>query len=73
MNPFISKDIIEFLKNEPRTHLYNINNSDYFNNAPFYNDTLMYYDENHINFYGSQKLAIYEGEKISNFLKELLK
>lgn len=72
LNPVISDEIISLIDDEPKAHLYNINNKDFFKDAPFYNDTLMYYDESHINFYGSEKLALYEGEELSKLLKKLL-
>jgi peptidoglycan/LPS O-acetylase OafA/YrhL len=38
-------------------HFLNLSRDKVFKTAPFYNDTIMYYDKNHINIYGSVLLA----------------
>lgn len=40
-----------------------------FATAPFYNDTLMYYDSAHLNAYGASKYAFEEEKNIVNMLK----
>ena len=54
-------------------HFLDLKNPVFFKNAPYYNDTLMYYDEGHINPYGSFHYAQFEGYKLADLIKKLNK
>lgn len=70
--PKIPKEVSRFVKEHPQFYLWNIYNKEFFKEAPFYRDTLMYNDAGHINFYGAERLAEVEGDQLAEFLKELL-
>ena len=53
--------------------IYNLSKSKIFNEAPYINDTIFYYDRDHINTYGSIKLAKDLNSDFMNFLRPLLK
>lgn len=42
--------------------------SSLLNSIPYMNDTLMYYDEGHLNFYGTTKLGEYYTDYITEYL-----
>ena len=52
-----SKDISTILSKYPNVSFLKINYESSFNDLPFNNDTLMYYDKGHLNYYGSQVFA----------------
>lgn len=64
------QDLIDVHEN---VHYLNLRNDKFFKDSPYYNDTLMYYDENHINYYGSVNYAQYEGYKLAEMIKKLKK
>src|SRR5690606_23535458 len=47
--------------------------NEFFKDAPFYRDTLMYYDQGHLNYYGSVRYAINTGEEFMTYLNWALK
>lgn len=69
--PHLSKDVLDFINTKSNVYYLDIQDDDFFKEAPFFNDTLMYYDESHINFYGAEKLADYQGEKVAQFILSL--
>ncbi len=58
---------------EANVHFLDLKNAAFFKNAPYYNDTLMYYDESHINYYGSVHYAQFEGYKLGELIKKIKK
>ena len=65
--------MIKKLANEYKNvFYYDLSKKHFFDNAPFYNDTLIYYDSNHLNHYGSTKLADEIGDDFYNFSKNIL-
>ena len=50
---------------------FDINSSQFFKEAPYFNDTLMYIDESHINLFGSLSLVKYKGSEFSAFLQKI--
>lgn len=68
--PFGVQKLIDTYDN---VHYLNLRNEKFFKDAPYYNDTLMYYDENHINYYGSIGYAQYEGYKLAELIKKIKK
>lgn len=54
----ISKNILNIIKSDPRAKYVDLTKNEVFENAPFYNDTLMYYDKGHLNVYGSKVYAM---------------
>lgn len=69
--PEIPSKIKTIIDNHSNMYLVDLKNEKYFENAPFYNDTLMYYDEYHLNHYGSIKYAEFEGHKLATLIKEI--
>ncbi|MGV0753028.1 acyltransferase family protein [Empedobacter brevis] len=53
----IPQEIKQFKVGSNKVEYWNITDKDFFNNAPYFNDTIMYYDVNHINKYGSINYA----------------
>lgn len=51
------QDLKWLVKKYNNVHFLNLSEDKVFKNAPFHNDTIMYYDKNHINLYGSLLLA----------------
>ena len=49
--------IHQIMKGKENVYYYDINKSKLFRKAPYINDTIMYYDNVHINTFGSEKLA----------------
>lgn len=61
--------IINLINSNPNVRYVDFSKfKDFFSDAPFYNDTLMYYDKSHLNYFGSVKYAKYSG---SEFMKNL--
>ncbi|QOR73128.1 acyltransferase [Cruoricaptor ignavus] len=61
---------LQSLKTE-NVFIYDISKSPVFKTAPYLNDTVIYYNGDHINTYGSRRLADYSGEDFYQFLKEV--
>lgn len=53
----IPEDIREVIGRYDNAHIHNIDFGDFFQDAPFYRDTVMYYDKNHLNGYAAEQLA----------------
>ncbi|MCC8034731.1 MAG: acyltransferase [Rikenellaceae bacterium] len=51
------QEILRAVESRPNAFFADFTGSDIFRAAPFYNDTLMYYDNDHLNFYGSIKYS----------------
>ena len=71
--PAMPNGVQELIDANVNVHYLNLKNEEFFKNAPYYNDTLMYYDESHINHYGSVQYAKYEGDKLAELIKKLKK
>lgn len=65
-------EVLEFIKNNSAFHYLNLTHSSFFREAPYYNDTVIYYDNNHLNKYGSIKYAV-ETEQEMMLLIDLLR
>ena len=50
-------DIMQLADKYPNVHYFDLSKGEVYNDAPFYNDTLMYYDRKHLNEYGAIALA----------------
>jgi len=64
--------IQEVAKKHKNVYVYDLSKSEVFNDSPFYQDTLMYYDHSHLNLYGSLALARNEEERFEHFLQQVL-
>ena len=64
-------DFIIDLKDRDKLIIVNFGESEVFNDAPFYNDTIMYYDKDHLNYYGSSKLGENDNSNISSIIKQI--
>lgn len=58
--------IIDFMKSRSNCYYLDLSHSKAFNDIPFYNDTVIYYDKGHLNLYGSK---IYAKETEKEFMK----
>ena len=67
-SPKYLKGIAEKYKN---VHLLDFSKNEVFSEAPFYNDTVMYYDSGHLNKFGSQKYALATQEKFMSVLNQI--
>mgnify|MGYP003623817422 CR=1 FL=1 len=63
---------MNFIKSHDNFHYLDLSDSKAFDNAPYYNDTLMYYDVDHLNIYGSKVYAKFSGDKLGRLIEELL-
>ncbi|TCK84910.1 acyltransferase family protein [Albibacterium bauzanense] len=53
-----NKELIEEIVNKyDNVYYYDLSKSKVFNSPPFYKDTLMYYDQSHLNVYGAVEMA----------------
>lgn len=69
--PKIDSSTLKFVKENHNFYFLNINDNKFFSNAPYFQDTLMYYDKGHLNLYGSSKLANFQGNKVAEFLLDV--
>lgn len=67
-----NQELLTFAEDKKNVHLLDLYTQFDFSNAPFYNDTLMYYDESHLNVYGSEKIAEKEGKVFCERIKKFL-
>lgn len=58
----IPEGIFKNLIQQPNVKYIDLSKLDFFKDAPYYKDTVIYYDQNHLNKFGSEKLAIYGEE-----------
>lgn len=65
-------EIMELVNSKENIHYLDLSGSEAFSNAPFYNDTIMYYDKDHINKYGSIIFAKYSGSEFGELIKGIL-
>ena len=72
INFAVSEDIINLVESYPNTYYLDLSKSKAFENAPFYNDTLMYYDQGHLNIFGSKIYAKETGYRFMNVLNEII-
>lgn len=49
-------------------YLFDLSNSNIFEEAPYHQDSVMYYDDNHLNLFGSDLLYEDIGDEFANFL-----
>lgn len=66
--PVIPEAVLAKIKNTKNLHLLDIRDKLFFKQAPYYQDTIMYYDESHLNRYGSVKYAEVAGLKFDSLL-----
>lgn len=67
----LSEEFIKQINEHPRAFYLDLSDSKVFDDAPFYNDTLMYYDKLHINIYGAKVYAQDTEEKCMHLLDSL--
>lgn len=72
IQPLLNNELLEIINSNPNVHLLDLTQTDgykkTFVDAPFHNDSLIYYDEFHINSYGS---AAYERATKKDFMHKL--
>ncbi len=66
-----SNDLLSLIEMNDNIHYLDLSDSSAFKNAPFYNDTIMYYDRFHINYYGAIKYAEHSGDKLGKLINEI--
>jgi len=60
-----SPEVLEIIKSHPNSRYVDMSEfKDFFKDAPFYKDTLMYYDASHLNKFGALRYADYSGSKL---------
>ena len=64
-HPKISSSISAIIESNDNLHYVDLSDSKAFIDAPFYNDTLMYYDKTHLNKFGSLVYEKYSGDKLA--------
>lgn len=69
--PTTPKDVKSVIYQHKNFHFLELKNEEYFKDAPYYNDTLMYYDQGHLNYYGSSNYAKFEGDKVIKLLQQI--
>ena len=68
-----SDEVISFAVGKSNVYFFDIYEAFFFKDAPYYNDTLIYIDESHINPYGSVKLANFKGAEFGALINKLKK
>lgn len=69
--PNFDEEVLAFAKNKENVHFLDLFDKKFFADAPYYNDTLMYIDESHINLYGSKEYANKQGHKVITLINTL--
>jgi len=65
----VSKNILSIINSDTRAKFLDLSDSNVFDEAPFNRDTLMYYDQGHLNEYGAKKYAIDTEKKFMDSYK----
>ncbi len=55
----------EIAEKNSNVHILDLSDRAFFAEAPYYRDTLMYYDESHLNLYGSKAYAKHVGNRLA--------
>lgn len=64
-------ELEKLIQKKPNYYKLDLSNDKVFDQAPFMNDTLAYYNGKHINFYGAHKLAESAGDDVAELLKKI--
>lgn len=64
--------ILDIANRYKNVHILDFSDDKVFDDAPFYNDTIMYYDAGHLNKFGAQKYARSTEQEFMYLLKTLL-
>ena len=64
--------ILELVKKYNNVYYFDLSKSEVFKHAPFYNDTIIYYDKGHLNEYGSRSLAKDKEKDFMQFFQPIL-
>lgn len=67
------KEIIEYINSHSNFRYLDISKSKAFDNAPYYKDTIMYYDDGHLNELGSLAYADHSGDCLGEVITGILK
>ncbi len=68
-----NKQILERVANQyPNVYYYDLSKSKVFNSPPFYNDKIIYYDDQHINIFGAIEMAQDLDSDFMNLLRHLM-
>ncbi|ALU28037.1 acyltransferase family protein [Myroides odoratimimus] len=65
----LPKEVLDVFKKHDNLYYLNLNYNGFLNELPYNNDTLMYFDATHINYFGSVKF----GEKFENDVESFFK
>lgn len=65
----ISDSLLKIILEDKRCKFLDLSNSKVFDDVPFYKDTLMYYDSNHLNIYGSKVYGLETEDKFMEAIK----
>lgn len=68
----ISSSMMNIINADKRVKYLDLSQSDVFDHAPFYQDTLMYYDQRHLNEYGSKVYEEKTGEQFMKAINEII-
>ena len=66
-----SEDILHYISQNKNMHYLDMTDSPIFKEAPFYNDTLTYYDKYHLNEYGSLIYEKFSGHKLGGLIDSI--
>lgn len=69
--PKMPQGVQQLINGHENIHYLDLRNDEYFKDAPYYKDTLMYYDKGHINHYGSVNYAKFEGDKLADLIRAI--
>lgn len=68
----LSRAVVKWAEEKENVAIVDLWRNEDFPDWPFYNDTLMYYDDNHLNIYGSEKYFVVSRERLDSALREVL-
>lgn len=68
----LSRAVVKWAEEKENVAIVDLWRDEDFPDWPFYDDTLMYYDDNHLNIYGSEKYFVVSRERLDLALREVL-
>ncbi len=66
-----NKNIMQLVRQYNNVHYFDLSKSEAFKDAPFYSDTIIYYDEKHLNAFGATVLACKNQKEFAKLLDSI--
>ena len=69
--PLYNQHLTKSIAEKPNFYLLDLSHNEIYDQIPFINDTMSYYDHKHLNFYGARRLAESAGDEVADLLLKL--